>query len=121
MKQDTKIVAMHTLNLHPTYFELIKNKEKTLEGRLNDEKRKNFNVGDIITFYKEPEKTEMIRAVILDKFVFKDFDQMANSLPKADLGFANSTTQEMVNVYRTIYSRDRETQYGVVVFKIKTL
>ena len=32
----------HALNLQPTYFNLIKNKEKTLEGRLNDEKRKHY-------------------------------------------------------------------------------
>ena len=96
----------HTLNLHPTYFNLIKNKEKTLEGRLNDEKRQNFNVGDTITFYKEPEKVETMKAIILDKFIYNDFDEMANNLDKKDLGFSNSTKEEMVNVYRTIYTTE---------------
>ena len=111
----------HTLNLHPTYFNLIKNKEKTLEGRLNDEKRQNFNVGDTITFYKEPEKVETLKAIILDKFIYSDFDEMANNLDKKDLGFSNSTKEEMVNIYRTIYTTEDEKQYGVVVFKIKVI
>ena len=50
----------HTVYLAPIYFELIKSGEKILEGRLNDEKRKNFNIGDKITFYKEPEKTAKV-------------------------------------------------------------
>lgn len=111
----------HTLNLNPIYFDLIKNQEKTLEGRLNDEKRKTFNVGDIITFYKEPTRVESMNAIILDKFIFKNFDEMSNNLNKSELGFANKTKEEMVHVYRTIYSKQDEEKYGVVVFKIKTL
>lgn len=109
------------MNLHPTYFNLIKNKEKTLEGRLNDEKRQNFNVGDTITFYKEPEKVETMKAIILDKFIYNDFDEMANNLDKKDLGFSNSTKEEMVNVYRTIYTTEDEKKYGVAIFKIKVV
>lgn len=111
----------HTLNLQPIYFDLIKSQIKTLEGRLNDEKRQNFNIGDTITFYKEPEKEETIKAVILDKYIFNNFEEMADSLDKYNLGFDTSTKQEMVNVYRTIYPREKENKYGVVIFKIKTI
>ena len=111
----------HTLNLAPIYFELIKSGEKILEGRLNDEKRKTFNIGDTITFYKEPEKKETIEANILDKYVFKDFEEMADSLNKKDLGFAKQTKEEMIGTYRTIYKREDENRYGVAVFKIKVL
>lgn len=111
----------HTLNLNATYFHLIKNKKKTLEGRLNDEKRQNFNIGDTITFYKEPEKIETIKAIILNKFIYKNFDEMADNLNKRDLGFSTSTKEEMINVYRTIYAKEDENRYGVVVFKVKTI
>ncbi len=53
----------HTLSLSPIYFELIKSGEKTLEGRLNDEKRKDFNVLDTITFYKLPDKAQTLTAI----------------------------------------------------------
>ena len=88
---------------------------------MNDEKRQNFNVGDTITFYKEPEKVETMKAIILNKFIYKDFDDMANNLDKKDLGFSKSTKEEMISVYRTIYTREDEKKYGVVVFKIKVI
>lgn len=111
----------HTLNLNPVYFDLIKKGEKTLEGRLNDEKRKDFNVGDKITFCKEPERQESMTAIILDKYLFKSFDEMAENLDKSKLGFADKTNQQMIDTYRTFYTRNDEQKYGVVVFKVKVL
>ena len=46
---------------------------------------------------------------------------MADDLDKKDLGFSSSTKQEMINVYRTIYTREDENKYGVVIFKIKVI
>ncbi len=114
-------VNEHTLNLQPKYFDLISSGEKTLEGRLNDEKRKTINVGDIITFYKEPERVESMQVVVLDKFLFKSFDEMAENLDKKQLGFASFTKQQMIDVYRTFYSQENEKKYGVVVFKVKRI
>ena len=111
----------HSLNLNPIYFELIKSGEKTLEGRLNDEKRKGFKVGDKITFYKEPEKSETLNAIILDKFLFNNFEEMAEKLNKKDLGFNNKSNKEMIETYRNIYTQTDENKYGVVIFKIKVL
>lgn len=111
----------HNLNLSPIYFDLIKSGEKILEGRLNDAKRKEFNIGDKITFYKEPEKAETMQAIILDKYIFKDFEDMANNLDKSKLGFANKTKEEMIDTYRTIYNIEDEKKHGVVIFKIKVI
>ncbi|MBQ8762308.1 MAG: ASCH domain-containing protein [Clostridia bacterium] len=111
----------YNLFLHPTYYNLIKQGEKTLEGRLFRNEKKNFNIGDIITFYKEPENQETMKAIILDKYRFNNFEEMADKLKKEELGFANSTKEEMVQVYRTIYTKDDEETFGVIVFKIKTL
>lgn len=111
----------HTLNLAPVYFDLINSGEKLLEGRLNDEKRKNFNIGDKITFYKEPEKTETLNAIILNKYIFDNFEIMAKELNKKDLGFQKQSKKEMINTYRTIYSKEDEQRFGVVVFKIKVI
>ena len=58
------------LRLHNEPFQSVKSGTKTIEMRLLDEKRKLFNVGDKITFYKEPERTETMNAIILDKYLF---------------------------------------------------
>ena len=62
-----------------------------------------------------------MQAIILDKFIFKDFEEMADNLNKSDLGFASRTKEEMIDTYRTIYKREDENRYGVVIFKIKVL
>ena len=111
----------YDLHLQPIYFDLIKNKEKVLEGRLFKNDKKNYNIGDIITFYKEPENIETIKAIILDKYRFDSFDEMANELKKEELGFKNSTKEEMIQTYRTIYSIENEKKYGVIVFKVKVI
>lgn len=111
----------HTLNLDPLYFDLIKKNIKNLEGRLNDEKRQQFNIGDKIIFFKEPELKESLEAIIVDKYIFSSFLEMANTLNKADLGFANNSKEEMINTYRKFYSIEKEQKYGVVIFKVKTL
>ena len=105
----------------PIYFDLIKSGEKTFESRLNDEKRQGFNIGDNITFYKEPERVETMKAIILDRYEFENFEQMANELDKSKLGFKDKTKQEMINTYRTIYKTEDELKHGVVIFNIKTL
>ena len=111
----------HSLKLNPVYFDLIKSGEKTLEGRLNDEKRKNINIGDEIIFYKEPERVEMVKAIILNKFVFKNFEEMASKMDRSKLGFADKTKDEMIAVYRSIYKSEDEKKYGVVIFEIKII
>ena len=111
----------HTLKLDPLYFDLIKQNIKTLEGRLNDEKRQQIHIGDKIIFFKEPELKETLEAIIIDKYVFASFIDMSNTLNKADLGFANASKEEMINTYRKFYSIEKEQKYGVVIFKIKTL
>lgn len=111
----------YDLHLQPIYFDLIKSGEKTLEGRLFKNDKRNYNIGDVLTFYREPENKNTINAIILDKFRFDNFDEMAENLKKEDLGFSNSTKQEMIDVYRGIYSKENEKKYGVVVFKIKVI
>lgn len=111
----------HSLNLRAEYFELINNGEKVFEVRLNDEKRKDFNIGDKIVFHNQEREVETIRAIILDKYIFKNFDEMAEKLDKDLLGFKNSSKQEMINTYRSIYLKEKEDQFGVAVFKIKKL
>ncbi len=120
-KREDNEIKERTLHLHPTYFELIKSGEKTLEGRLYKGEKKEFKKGDIITFYKEPENKETIRTLILENFVFKNFEEMAEKLSKKDLGFDKFSKEEMINVYRKIYKKEDEEKYGVVVFKIKLI
>ena len=39
---------LHEMKLQDQYFDMVKSGAKIYEGRLNDEKRKLINVGDVI-------------------------------------------------------------------------
>ena len=59
---------MHELHLHPEVFDLIKNGSKNIEMRLNDEKRRNMKIGDIIRFTKRfTEPVETLDVKIKDR------------------------------------------------------
>ena len=110
----------YTMGIQEKYFNLIKNGEKIYEGRTNSESKSVINVGDTITFLKEPERTEELKALVLEKLLFKNFDEMAENLNKDLFGFKQESKQVMVNTYRNIYNKEQEAK-GVLVFKIKVI
>lgn len=111
----------HSLKLFSEYFDLIEAGIKVYEGRLNDEKRQEIDEGDQILFLREPDRIKTIKAKVIEKLFFKDFEEMSEKLDKTMLGFENKTREEMVEVYNSIYDRKRIDEYGVVVFKIKLM
>ena len=42
--------ALHTMNLSEPWFSLVRNGEKSIEGRIYDDKRRIIQIGDTITF-----------------------------------------------------------------------
>ena len=111
----------YSMNLNAEYFNLIKSGEKIFEGRLNDEKRKDMKSGNVIRFFKEPDRNEYFDALILQRLEFADFDHMLKIINKKDLGFDGKTNQEVLDVYHSFYSKEDENLYGVVAFKVVLL
>ena len=110
----------YTMGIQEKYFNQIKSGEKVFEVRINTNSKKLINVGDTITFLKEPERAEELKTIVLDKLIFDNFDQMANTLNKKDLGFEEMLKEDMLKVYREIYNKEQESQ-GVLVFKVKAI
>lgn len=54
----------HKMNLNPEPFEMIRSGQKTIELRLNDEKRKQIKAGDIIEFNQTETGEKLITKVI---------------------------------------------------------
>lgn len=116
------VPATHFLKLQDIYFNKIKSKRKTLEGRLNDEKRKQILIGDFIDFKNIANENDHILTRVVDKYNFDNFDQMLIFIDKNELGFdRNETDEEVLRVYRNIYEKEKEDKYGVVIFKIELL
>lgn len=112
---------IHEMKLRAKYFNLIKQGKKIYEVRLNDEKRKLIDVGDVITFKKKPELSESFNVIVKDLIYFDSFDEMASTLPLEKVGFENEKVNEVIDIYHQFYTIEDEKKYGIVAIKVEIL
>ena len=110
----------HTMHLRPQPFSMLRSGEKTIELRLNDEKRQQIAVGDEIEFCcpesGHPPCTVHVKAL----HRFPNFTDLYAALPLLKCGYTRQTlasaSPEDMNVY---YSPQEQAQYGVVGIEVK--
>ena len=105
------------MNLYPDAFELIKNGNKKVEMRLNDEKRQKLTIGDLIIFTNTETKEEIIVEVI-DLKTFKSFKELYSSYEKIAIGYKKdevANPNDMLNYY----SQEQIDKYGALAIEIK--
>lgn len=100
-------------------FKAIKNGTKTLELRLNDEKRKQLIVGDYIEFTNRVTNEKLLVKVI-DLFKYNSFEELYKHFNKIEMGYSineEANPKDMENYY----SKEEQEKYGVLGIKIKEL
>ena len=105
--------STHKLHLIDKYFNLIKDGIKTVEIRLNDEKRQKMKVGDYIDIPKEKIKDyiefinnnteEILLTIIKDKKVVDNVLDLYEIYDEKSLGISK---KEIVKVMKKIYSKE---------------
>ena len=90
-------------------FDLIKAGRKTVELRLYDEKRRQVQVGDAITFSCEG---EALTVKVLALHRFSDFEALYSVLPHSALGSNDPKDMEQY------YSLEEQHKYGVLGIEI---
>ena len=95
-------------------FKQIKKGIKKIEIRLNDEKRKIFEINDYIEFTNIT-TLEIMFVKITNLYHFKNFEDLFNYFDKSTLGCGSY--EEMYKYY----SREEEKKYGVLGIEIKVL
>ena len=109
----------HRMNLNNNPFNLIKNGTKTIELRLNDEKRQLLKENDFIEFTNRVTLEKII--VKIDglykysnfKELYKHFDKIAIGYDKYDI--ANPKDMEKY------YSKEEQDKYGVIGIKVRVI
>ena len=107
------------MNLHDAPFSKIKDKSKTIEMRLYDERRKALKVNDVIIFTNNV-TNEQIKVVILDLYKFNSFKEVYKKFDKVSLGY----TEDEIAHYKDMqqyYSEENIKKYGVLAIKIKVI
>ena len=105
---------IHYMNLVPTAFVKIADGNKTIELRLNDEKRQRINVEDTIVFNCLGAK-DIITAQVSGLHKFPDFKELYNALPLEMCGY---TVAELDTAHYTdmeqYYTKEQIKKYGAL-------
>ena len=112
---------IHKMNLKPEPFAMIHSSQKTIELRLNDEKRRMINVGDRIEFTQTETGEKLIaEAIVLHRF--DSFAELYRELPllkcgytEADIDTANPEDRDLY------YTPEQQRKYGVLGIEIKVI
>lgn len=105
---------IHYMNLVSSAFSKIADGSKTIELRLNDEKRQRINVEDTVVFNCSSTK-DIITAQISGLHKFSNFKELYNALPLEKCGY---TVAELDTAHYTdmeqYYSKEQIKKYGAL-------
>ena len=105
------------MRLHNSPFKLIKSGTKTIEMRLNDEKRQLIKVGDSIKFINRVTEEEMV-TLVMGLHYYDSFDELYKHFDKVSIGYAEDEEANPDDMSQ-YYNKDDILKYGVVGIEIE--
>jgi len=109
---------LHQMKLKSSPFHKIKNGTKTIELRLNDEKRQQVLVGDFIEFTMMDDASQKLTTRVTALHRFNTFAELYENLPKEKIGYAPDETPNP-NHMDEYYPREKQEQYGVLGIELR--
>ena len=108
-------------HLSEPWFSLISLGLKTVEGRLNKGRFKDMQVNDIIEWHNEDFKERKILTKIVGKEEYKTFEEYLKKegLDKCLPGIP--TMEHGLSVYYKYFTKEKETEFGVVAIRIELI
>ena len=109
----------YSMQLHQGPFDGIKSGRKTIEMRLNDERRRNLKVGDTIEFTNRFTGDTLL-VEVLNIYYYDTFKEIYLNFDKVSLGYKEDevANPEDMNLY---YTKEQQEKYGVIAIKIKLI
>ncbi len=109
----------HYMNLVPSAYAKIEAETKTIELRLNDEKRQLINEGDEIVF-TNLEDGKQLKVKVIALHHFPSFAELYQNLPLTKCGYAEGEAAEADDML-AYYPRERELRYGALGIEIELI
>lgn len=108
----------HFYTLKPEPYNAMEEGYKTIEMRLNDEKRQLLSIGDFIIFAHTEDKNKSLLTVIKDLKHYCSFKELYEDTPnKLDLGYLENETPHYEDMY-DYYSKERIDKYHVLAIHL---
>ncbi len=119
-KQYNLHIDLHKMNLTAQPFERIASGQKTIEMRLNDERRQNLKVGDYIEFTHNDNNREKLTARVKALYKFANFAELYKTLDLTKCGYlveeiGNARPEDMA----AYYTSERLAQYGALGIELE--
>lgn len=108
---------IHTMKLLHPPFQAIKSGTKTIEMRLNDEKRCKIQPGDDIVF-TDTDTGETLTVSVIALHRYSSFEELYLHHDKISIGYARNETADPKDML-LYYSKDKIKRYGVVGIEIR--
>ncbi len=108
-------LRVHHMGLEEEFLEAIKRGEKTVEGRVKDDKRARIRPGDKILFNRR------LLVEVVDVREYDSFEEMLRSEGLERVLPGVESVEEGVRVYRRFYSTGKEKMFGVLAIEVKPL
>ncbi len=113
---------LHRMKLDHDAYVKVENGSKTVELRLNDEKRRKIEAGDIIRFEDRSDEGEVLFAEVMEKLFFPTFRELYSSLSLREIGYTEeeiprASPDDMLKYY----SEEEQAKYGVVGIRINVM
>jgi len=105
----------HSMKLHREPFALIAAGKKTVELRLNDEKRRRISVGDIIDFTNADGMTLSVRVKALHQY--PSFRELYALFTPAQMGYLPGETADPADM-NAYYSPEEQKTWGVLGIEV---
>lgn len=113
---------LYQMKLQPEPFEKIASGQKTIELRLNDEKRRKLCINDVIEFRNVQDESRTIRTRITALHHFPSFDALYAALPLEKCGYepdeiAHASARDMDRYY----PQEEQHHWGVLGIELQLL
>ncbi|MCH5154484.1 MAG: ASCH domain-containing protein [Clostridiales bacterium] len=107
------------MNLVNSAFRAIVTGKKTVEMRLNDEKRKKIKVGDTIEF-ENIDTHQKVACAVISLARYKDFFELYSHYDKTAIGYSEDEVADASDMY-AYYSPELIEKYGALAIEVKVM
>jgi len=109
------------MQLFAAPFNAMKTGAKTVEIRLNDDKRQRVRVGDLIEFNNRSNQDQKLVTKVVKIDRYESFRDLLNVITPGDDELSKKKWEAAMRGLRELYSEEEEQEYGVVVFHIELI
>lgn len=110
---------IHKMNLWDDSFEAIKEGWKTIEMRLDDEKRSLIKVNDVIEF-TNTKTNETMSCLVLKLYHYKTFNELYKHHSKLSIGYKENEVANPDDML-AYYTIEDVNKYGVLGIEIRVI